>query len=107
MIKSGYSHISEPALELYSRAMPNVGGNITAQSVLTHREKSLGKADQKKSKRIVFNLNGLLQVKKTFTSSKDFYKLKRLLQDENNFTRKNECIEYFPALFLSNDQCAD
>ena len=38
VIKSGYSHISEPALELHSRAAPSVGGNITAQSVLTQGE---------------------------------------------------------------------
>ena len=33
VINSGYSHISEPTQELNSRAMPSVGGNITAQSV--------------------------------------------------------------------------
>ena len=33
VINSGYSHISEPALELQSRAAPSVRGNITAQSV--------------------------------------------------------------------------
>ena len=33
VINSGYSHISEPAQELHSRAEPSVGGNITSQSV--------------------------------------------------------------------------
>ena len=33
VINFGYSHISEPALELHSRAASSVGGNITAQSV--------------------------------------------------------------------------
>ena len=33
VINSGYSHISEPTLELQSRAAPSAGGNITAQSV--------------------------------------------------------------------------
>ena len=33
VINSGYHHISEPALELHSRAAPSVRGNITAQSV--------------------------------------------------------------------------
>ena len=37
MINSGYSHISEPAQVLHSRA-PSVGGNITAQSVQSQRE---------------------------------------------------------------------
>ena len=32
------SHISEPALKLHSRAAPSVGGNITAQSILTQGE---------------------------------------------------------------------
>ena len=32
VINSGYSHISEPAQELHSRAAPSLGGNITAQS---------------------------------------------------------------------------
>ena len=36
--KSGYSHISELALKLHSRAAPSVRGNITAQSVLTQVE---------------------------------------------------------------------
>ena len=35
---SEYSQISEPALELHSRAAPSVGGNITAQLVLTQEE---------------------------------------------------------------------
>ena len=35
---SGYSHISEPALELYRRVATSVRGNITALSVLTQGE---------------------------------------------------------------------
>ena len=33
VINSGYSHISEPALELNNRAAQSVRGNITDQSV--------------------------------------------------------------------------
>ena len=33
VIDSEYSHISEPAQELHSRATPSVRGNIIAQSV--------------------------------------------------------------------------
>ena len=38
VMNSEYSQISEPALELHSRAAPSVGGNITTQSVLTQEE---------------------------------------------------------------------
>ena len=37
-INSEYSQISEPAPELHSKAAPSVGGNITAQLVLTQEE---------------------------------------------------------------------
>ena len=36
--KYGCSHMSYPALELHSRAMPSVRGNITAQLILTQGE---------------------------------------------------------------------
>ena len=36
--KSGCSHMSYPALELQSRAVPSFRGNITAQSILTQGE---------------------------------------------------------------------
>ena len=38
LIKSGYSHILDPALELHRRATSSVRGNITTQSVLTQGE---------------------------------------------------------------------
>ena len=38
VINYGYSHISEPAQELHSRAAPSVGGNITTQLVQPQRE---------------------------------------------------------------------
>ena len=45
VINSGYSHISEPTQELHSRAVPKVGGNITAQLVQP-RGKSRRKAEK-------------------------------------------------------------
>ena len=43
--------ISEPALELHSRAAPGVGGNTTAQLVQPQGEKSQRKAEQKNTEK--------------------------------------------------------
>ena len=54
VINSGYSHISEPALELHRRATPSVGGNITAQLVLTQGE--IPEEGRKKTFKSISNL---------------------------------------------------
>ena len=60
VINSGYSHISEPALELHSRAAPSVGGNIIAQSVQSRGEiLEEGRKKQKKTL-VVSNLQALV-----------------------------------------------
>ena len=60
VINSGYSHISEPALELHSRAGPSVGGNITAPLVQPRGE--ILEEGRKKTKKtlVVSNLQTLV-----------------------------------------------
>ena len=68
VINSGYSHISEPALELHSRAAPSVRGNITAQSVQPQGEIQ---EDGRRKKNLTVEKGG---------SEKPFYAMWHLMQ---------------------------
>ena len=76
VINSGYSHISEPAQELHSRAWPSVRGNITAQLVQPQGENPGGR--QKKSNIYLYSVDSKL----VLTSIGIVWWLKALAPDE-------------------------
>ena len=83
MINSGYSHISEPAQELHSRAR-QVLDAPSPLSQSNHREKSLRKAEEKKNPKAEHKCTNIFFLEVQLLSNQEAYGIRCSLTNSNS-----------------------